>query len=120
MLKITVRPLDKRNSSMPNRTPLSVEMTISSSTGHPSCAFRFDRPGLMVRDGAARLLTMTTKDRSGKNDLHPEEPAAGGRLERWPQTSGQLILACDGPSSRYPERGRPPHQGRFILQVVET
>src|ERR1700682_215312 len=34
MLKITVRPLAIKNSSMPNSTPLSVEMTISSSTAH--------------------------------------------------------------------------------------
>src|ERR1700753_3762205 len=34
MLKMTVSPLDSRNSSIPNRTPLSVEMTISSSTAH--------------------------------------------------------------------------------------
>src|SRR3954454_8600904 len=32
MLKMTVRPLAIRNSSMPYSTPLSVEMTISSST----------------------------------------------------------------------------------------
>ena len=31
MLKITVRPLAIRNSNMPNSTPLSVDMTISSS-----------------------------------------------------------------------------------------
>src|SRR4051812_3531306 len=36
MLKITVRPLAIRNSSMPNRTPFSVDMTISSSTTHYS------------------------------------------------------------------------------------
>jgi hypothetical protein len=35
MLKMTVNPLDSRNSSIPNKTPLSVEMTISSSTAHP-------------------------------------------------------------------------------------
>jgi hypothetical protein len=29
-----VRPLAIKNSSMPNNTPLSVEMTISSSTTH--------------------------------------------------------------------------------------
>src|SRR4051794_6941988 len=34
MLKMTVRPLAIRNSSMPNRTPLSVDMTINSSTTH--------------------------------------------------------------------------------------
>jgi hypothetical protein len=34
MLKITVRPLAIKNSSIPNRTPLSVDMTISSSTTH--------------------------------------------------------------------------------------
>src|SRR5258705_5407430 len=32
MLKMMVRPLAIKNSSMPNRTPLSVDMTISSST----------------------------------------------------------------------------------------
>src|SRR6478609_1471768 len=32
MLKITVRPEAIRNSSMPNRMPFSVEMTMSSST----------------------------------------------------------------------------------------
>ena len=32
MLKMTVRPLAIKNSSIPNRTPFSVEMTISSST----------------------------------------------------------------------------------------
>src|ERR1700724_2375951 len=32
MLKMTVRPLAIKNSNMPNSTPLSVEMTISSST----------------------------------------------------------------------------------------
>src|SRR4029079_5188042 len=32
MLKMTVRPLAIRNSSIPNRTPFSVEMTTSSST----------------------------------------------------------------------------------------
>jgi hypothetical protein len=31
---MTVRPLAIKNSSMPNNTPLSVEMTISSSTIH--------------------------------------------------------------------------------------
>src|SRR5580692_8738553 len=36
MLKMTVRPLAIRNSSMPNRTPLSVDMTISSSTSYPT------------------------------------------------------------------------------------
>src|SRR5665213_1428437 len=34
MLKMTVSPLDSRNSSIPNRTPLSVEMTTNSSTAH--------------------------------------------------------------------------------------
>src|SRR5579872_3055055 len=34
MLKMTVNPLAIKNSSMPYRTPLSVEMTISSSTTH--------------------------------------------------------------------------------------
>src|SRR5450631_2132808 len=34
MLKMTVRPLAIKNSSMPNNTPLSVEMTISSCTTH--------------------------------------------------------------------------------------
>src|SRR3982074_3481353 len=34
MLKMTVRPLAIKNSSMPNRTPLSADMTISSSTTH--------------------------------------------------------------------------------------
>ncbi len=34
MLKMTVSPLAIRNSSMPNNTPLSVDMTISSSTTH--------------------------------------------------------------------------------------
>src|ERR1700742_2455639 len=34
MLKMTVRPLDSTNSSIPNRTPLSVEMTINSSMAH--------------------------------------------------------------------------------------
>src|SRR5215469_13797188 len=34
MLKMTVSPLDNRNSSIPNRTPLSVEMTINSSTAY--------------------------------------------------------------------------------------
>src|SRR5438046_1493086 len=34
MLKMTVSPLAIKNSSMPNRTPLSVDMTISSSTTH--------------------------------------------------------------------------------------
>src|SRR6185437_15289546 len=34
MLKMTVSPLDSRNSSIPNKTPLSVEMTINSSTTH--------------------------------------------------------------------------------------
>src|SRR6478609_2623103 len=34
MLKMTVRPLAIKNSSMPNRTPLRVDMTISSSTTH--------------------------------------------------------------------------------------
>jgi hypothetical protein len=32
---MTVRPLAIKNSSMPNSTPLSVEMTISSSTSLP-------------------------------------------------------------------------------------
>jgi len=32
MLKMTVRPLAIKNSSMPNKTPFSVDMTISSST----------------------------------------------------------------------------------------
>src|SRR5436305_868468 len=36
MLKMTVRPLAIRNSSMPNSTPFSVEMTISSSTALPA------------------------------------------------------------------------------------
>jgi hypothetical protein len=31
---MTVSPLAIRNSNMPNRTPLSVDMTISSSTTH--------------------------------------------------------------------------------------
>src|ERR1700738_813592 len=35
MLKITVRPLAIKNKSMPHSTPLSVEMTISASTGAP-------------------------------------------------------------------------------------
>src|SRR5262245_48299690 len=34
MLKMTVRPLAIRNSSIPYSTPLSVDMTISSSTTH--------------------------------------------------------------------------------------
>src|SRR5258708_34910505 len=34
MLKMTVRPLAIKNSNMPNRTPLSVDMTINSSTAH--------------------------------------------------------------------------------------
>ena len=34
MLKMTVRPLAIKNSNIPNRTPLSVDMTISSSTTH--------------------------------------------------------------------------------------
>jgi hypothetical protein len=38
--------------------------------------------GLMVRDGASRLLTMRQL-LSHLHLLHPEEPAAGGRLERW-------------------------------------
>src|SRR5882757_10934365 len=38
MLKITVSPLAIKNSSMPNKTPLSVEMTISSSTNSPDNA----------------------------------------------------------------------------------
>src|SRR5215831_8761153 len=35
MLKISVRPLAIRNSSMPNSTPFKVEMITSSNTGHP-------------------------------------------------------------------------------------
>lgn len=34
MLKMTVSPLDNRNNSIPNRTPLSVEMTINSAKAH--------------------------------------------------------------------------------------
>ena len=34
MLKMTVRPLAIKNSNIPNRTPLRVDMTISSSTTH--------------------------------------------------------------------------------------
>src|SRR6202035_5594093 len=34
MLKMTVRPLAIRNSSIPYSTPLSVDMTISSNTTH--------------------------------------------------------------------------------------
>src|SRR3954470_17134605 len=34
MLKMMVRPLAIKNSNMPNRTPLRVDMTISSSTTH--------------------------------------------------------------------------------------
>src|SRR5271157_1214878 len=34
MLKMTVRPLAIRNSSIPYNTPLSADMTISSSTTH--------------------------------------------------------------------------------------
>src|SRR5579863_8680734 len=35
MLKITVSPLDSRNNSIPNSTPFSVEMMMSSSTAPP-------------------------------------------------------------------------------------
>ena len=34
MLKMTVRPLAIKNSNIPNRTPLSVDMTVNSSTTH--------------------------------------------------------------------------------------
>jgi hypothetical protein len=32
MLKMTVKPLDSRNNSIPNKTPLRVEITTNSST----------------------------------------------------------------------------------------
>jgi hypothetical protein len=45
MLKMTVRPLAIRNSSIPNRTPLRVEIMISSSTRHHPRVKTGLRPG---------------------------------------------------------------------------
>src|SRR5436190_2372976 len=45
MLKITVRPLAIRNSSIPNRTPFSVDMTTSSSTTRTPREMSRLRPG---------------------------------------------------------------------------
>ncbi|OIQ70655.1 hypothetical protein GALL_477300 [mine drainage metagenome] len=50
MLKMTVRPLAIRNSNMPYRTPLSVDMTISSSTTPPPKLGNASVPNA-VRDG---------------------------------------------------------------------
>ena len=50
MLKMTVSPLAIKNSNMPNRMPLSVDMTISSSTTH---RLRFENASVptVFRDG---------------------------------------------------------------------
>src|SRR4051812_22393568 len=60
MLKITVSPLAIRNSSMPNSTPLSVEMTISSSTAH-----------------LHRELTLLPLPACGERSMHIERCTAG-------------------------------------------
>ncbi len=50
MLKMTVNPLAIKNSNIPNRTPLSVDMTINSSTTLPPQANRLPY-GISARAG---------------------------------------------------------------------
>src|SRR5258708_18264991 len=85
MLKMTVSPLAIRNSSMPNNTPLSVDMTISSSTTH-----RQDQEMRPPQDFSGRTIH---RERSGpfhlaggrklglrRIDLRNELPAPAGLL----------------------------------------
>src|ERR1700730_19172986 len=87
MLKMTVRPLAIRNSNMPNRTPLSVDMTISSSktlrrdkeTHPPPKVFR---GGRVTRERSVRPFHLAggRKHGRGRIDLRNELPAPPGLL----------------------------------------
>src|ERR1700761_4641061 len=88
MLKITVRPLAIKNSSIPNRTPLSVDMTINSSTTHRFGIARRVRPDgvsgqtLDARERLVRPFHLAggRKDGVGRIDLVDELPAPAGLL----------------------------------------
>src|SRR5947199_10545712 len=87
MLKMTVSPLAIRNSNIPNRTPLSVDMTISSSTTH-----RQDYETHPPRDCSGRMSPRTPtsvrafhlaggrKHGRGCIDLGHQLPAPAGLL----------------------------------------
>ncbi len=85
MLKITVSPLDNKNSSIPNRTPLSVEMTISSSTA--PLAEWLDGPGKTNVRVNGSLGTSMLWQNPVRND------ARG--LTRWP-IRGRFMLQAVG------------------------
>src|ERR1700736_3361771 len=85
MLKMTVRPLAIKNSSMPNNTPLSVEMTISSSTTHRlesriRVRPEFVRGGRVKRERSVRPFHLAGGRKHGRGsvDLRNELPAPAG------------------------------------------
>src|SRR5579864_5346333 len=79
MLKITVSPLDNRNSSIPNRTPLSVEMTINSSTADSLAGSTDQWKQMFRRIQAERAAPVRGSRRGGSGDQSGPLHVAGGR-----------------------------------------
>src|SRR3977135_2166647 len=86
MLKMTVRPLDIKTSNIPNRTPLSVDMTVNSSTTHRLTfedAFRpegFSGRTVYARERSVRPFHLAggRKCGCGSIDLRNKLPAPAG------------------------------------------
>src|SRR6202035_3757757 len=109
MLKMTVRPLAIKNSNIPNRTPLSVDMTISSSTSYPTVRLGSSpRPACGERsDGiedAIRVMGIIRESESVESPPHPNPLRAS--FARLGPASGERKIAVH---SQF---------GRSILQVV--
>src|SRR6266404_896724 len=62
MLKMSVRPLAIRNSSMPNSTPLRVEIRMSSSTGFSAALHECPDSEVRIISRHPRLRTSELKD----------------------------------------------------------